>query len=137
MDNKNMASEARWRERFSDYEKALERLRESLKKEKLNELEKDGTIQRFEFTFELAWKTLKDYLEDQSFIDVTSPKKAIQKAFEGGLIKNGDIWIEMQEDRNRMAHIYNQSESEKIFENIRGKYVKELGELISALGKEL
>lgn len=132
-----MISEARWRERFSDYKKALERMRESLKKEELNELEKDGVIQRFEFTFELAWKTLKDYLEDQSFIDVTSPKKAIQKAFENGLIQNGDAWIEMQEDRNRMSHMYDQSEGEKIFEHIKEKYTKELSDLVIALEKEI
>jgi nucleotidyltransferase substrate binding protein (TIGR01987 family) len=131
-----MISEARWRERFLDYKKALKRMQESLKKDELNELEKDGVIQRFEFTFELAWKTLKDYLEDQSFIDVTSPKKAIQKAFESDLIKNGDAWIEMQEDRNRMSHMYNQSESEKIFENIKRIYIKELSDLVIALEKE-
>ena len=131
-----MVNEARWRERFEDYKKAFLRMQEALSKENFSELEKDGVIQRFEFTFELAWKTLKDYLEDQSFADISSPKKAIRKAFESGLIQDGNIWIEMQEDRNRMAHIYNQSESEKIFENIKEKYAKALNDLIVALEKE-
>lgn len=131
-----MVSEARWRERFEDYKKAVLRMQEALGKKNFSELEKDGVIQRFEFTFELAWKTLKDYLEDQSFADISSPKKAIQKAFESGLIGDGNIWIEMQEDRNRMSHLYNQSESEKIFENIKDKYAKALNDLIVALEKE-
>jgi nucleotidyltransferase substrate binding protein (TIGR01987 family) len=132
-----MISDARWRERFGDYKKAVRRMQDALKKESFSELEKDGVIQRFEFTFELAWKTLKDYLEDQSFIDISSPKKAIRKAFESGTIADGNIWIEMQEDRNRMSHIYNQSESEKIFKNIKDKYMKALNDLVIALEKEL
>ena len=132
-----MISEARWRERFGDYGKAVERLQEALKKEEFSELEKDGVIQRFEFSFELAWKTLRDYLEDQSFKDIASPKKSIQKAFEAGVIVDGDVWIEMQEDRNRMSHMYSQKESEKIFENIQEKYAKALGELAIALEKEI
>lgn len=131
-----MISEARWRERFEDYKKAFERMSEALDKKEFSELEKDGVIQRFEFTFELAWKTLKDYLEDQSFADISSPKKAIRKAFESGLIGDGDVWIEMQEDRNRMSHLYNQSESEKIFKNIKNKYAKALNDLVVALEKE-
>lgn len=132
-----MISEARWRERFRDYKKAMNRMQEALKKENFSELEKDGVVQRFEFTFELAWKTLKDYLEDQGFADISSPKKAIQKSFESGLIADGNVWIEMQEDRNKMSHMYSQSDSEKIFENIKDKYAKALNDLIIALEKEI
>jgi len=132
-----MNSEARWRERFGDYKKAVGRLQEALKKEEFNELEKDGVIQRFEFTFELAWKTVKDYLEDQNFTDISSPKKAIQKAFESGLIEDGHAWVEMQEDRNRMSHMYSQIDSEKIFVQVKNKYAKALNDLVVALEKEI
>jgi len=132
-----MLSEARWRERLGDYKKAVGRLQEALEKKEFNELEKDGVIQRFEFTFELAWKTVKDYLEDQNFTDISSPKKAIQKAFESGLIKDGHAWVEMQEDRNRMSHMYSQIDSEKIFAQVKNKYAKALSDLVVALEKEI
>ena len=76
-------------------------------------------------------------MEDQSFKDISSPKKSIQKAFESGIIADGQAWIEMQEDRGSMSHMYSQIDSEKIFENIRDKYAKTLNDLVIALEKEL
>ncbi len=128
-----MIKEARWQQRLADFQQAYQRLAEALKKTDFVDLEKDGVIQRFEFTFELAWKTLKDYLSDQGFSDVVSPKKAIQVAFENNLIKNGDIWIEMLEDRNRMSHMYDQKISENIFQNIQQKYRSAFEDLITKL----
>ena len=131
-----MEQETRWRQRLGDFEKSVGRLQEALNKKEFNELEKDGVIQRFEFTFELAWKTLKDFFEDQGFTDVSSPKKAIQKAFSNSLIKDGDLWIEMQEDRNRMSHLYDQTVSKIIFNNIKDKYAIALDNLAQTLKKE-
>ncbi len=131
-----MNEEIRWKQRLGDFEKSAERLQESLNRDEFSELEKDGVIQRFEFTFELAWKTLKDYLEDQGFADVSSPKKAIQKAFSNDLIKDGDLWVTMQEDRNRMSHLYDQSVSKIIFANIKEKYAAALAGLAKVLKRE-
>ena len=131
MDNKK-----RWQERLSDYKEAIKRLQGSLKKDDFTDLEKDGVIQRFEFTFEQARKTLKDYLEDQGFSDVVSPKKSIKQAFENNLLTQGDVWIDMLEDRNRLSYLYDQKVSESIFDNIKSKYSQELADLIQTLEKE-
>ena len=122
---------ARWQQRFFDLKKAFSKLQEAVNKEgELDELEKDGVIQRFEFTFELVWKTLQDYFGQQGFENIATPKKILKKAYETGIIKNEESWIEMLGDRNKMSHIYNQTESENIFENIKDKYVQEIEVII-------
>jgi nucleotidyltransferase substrate binding protein (TIGR01987 family) len=131
-----MEQEVRWRQRLEDFESALLKLSEGLEKNTFSELEKDGVIQRFEFTFELAWKTLKDYLEDQGIIDVPSPKKALKKAFQENLIVDGDLWLQMLEDRNSLSHLYKQEMSEKIFEHIKQNYVQALQDLALKFKKE-
>ena len=128
-----MLVEKRWQQSFADYKKAVNRLQKSLDQGSFNELEKDGVVQRFEFTFELAWKTLKKYLEDQGFSEIASPKKVIQKSFENNLFSNSDFWIEMLDDRNRMSHMYDQEASEEIFQNIKDKYFPELKKIIKTL----
>jgi nucleotidyltransferase substrate binding protein (TIGR01987 family) len=97
-----------------------------------DELDKDGVIQRFEFTFELLWKTLKLFLDDQGIL-TKSPKETIQEAFRFELIKNEEMFLEMLEDRNRTSHIYNQLDSEKIYERIKTRYVKEIKDLLNRL----
>lgn len=79
----------RWKQRLLDFGKALKKLEDGLKQKKFDELEKDGVIQRFEFTFELGWKTMKDYLEYAGHADVVSPKRVLRQAFVDGLIGNG------------------------------------------------
>lgn len=96
----NQAQTPRWQQRLKDFEKSAQRLKEAASKKEFSDLEKDGVIQRFEFTFELAWKTLKDYLENQGFSSVASPKKALQKSFSMDLVSEGNVWINMLEDRN-------------------------------------
>jgi nucleotidyltransferase substrate binding protein (TIGR01987 family) len=131
-----MAKQKRWQERLGEFEKAVKRLEESLGKKKFTDLEKDGIIQRFEFSFELAWKTLKDYLQDQGFSDAVSPKKSLKQAFANNLFDKGDLWIEMLEDRNRLSHLYDQKMSESFFNNIKNKYSTALRDLIKTLKKE-
>ena len=132
-----MSDKKRWQERLEDFQKAVSRLEEALAQEEYSELERDGVIQRFEFTFELAWKTLKDYLDDQGFKDVLSPKKAVKQAYANDLLANGDIWVEMLEDRNRMAHLYDQKTSLAIFKNIKDKYAGALYDLAEKLAKDI
>ena len=115
----------RYEERFKDYEKALKKLKEAFLAEP-TEIIIDGTLQRYEFTFELAWKTIKDYLEYNGIIDnISSPRNVIQQAYQSKIIKNADIWIQMMLDRNMLSHLYDEIKSREIYDNIKKKYLKE------------
>ena len=131
-----MNQKTRWEQRLEDLTKTYSRLAEAISQDDFEELEKDGVIQRFEFTFELAWKTLKDYLEDQGFTDISSPKKVLRKAFQGGLFQDDEIWLKMLEDRNSLSHLYKQEMSEIVFQKIKNDYTQALGDLILKLEKE-
>lgn len=101
----------RWKQRFQNFEKAFLQLSDAVDKiEKLDTLSKEGLIQRFEYTLELSWKTLKDYLESKEVI-AKFPKDVIKQSFQADLIDNGEIWMNMLEKRNILTHTYD----EKIF----------------------
>jgi nucleotidyltransferase substrate-binding family protein len=126
----------RFEERRKDYNNALEKLEESLKETSQDfddttmQVIIDGTLHRFEFTFELAWKTIKDYLEYMGITNKTgSPRENIQAAFKQGIIDDGEIWIEIMLSRNELSHLYNEETSRKIYENIKNKYIKEFEKL--------
>lgn len=119
----------RIRERYEDYKRALERLKEAILEEP-TEIIIDGTIQRYEFTFELAWKIMKDYLEYNGFVDgLASPRNIIQLAFQNKIIKNGDIWIQMMLDRNLLSHLYDEEKSREIYNNIKNSYLVQFEQL--------
>lgn len=127
----------RLKERFEDYSKALQRLKEALLEE-TSAIVIDGTIQRYEFTFELAWKTVKDYLEYNGIVDnVASPRNTIQHAFQSKIIQDGEIWIQMMLDRNALSHLYDEERSREIYENIKNKYIVEFEKLKEFLEKNL
>lgn len=91
----------------------------------LSQLEKEGVIQRFEYTFELAWKTLKDYLEYSGIIlKQITPKEVIKTGFESKILPDGDLWIEMLAKRNLLSHTYSQEVFANSIEQIRMDYVK-------------
>ena len=118
----------RLKERAEDYCKALERLKEAILQAP-TDIIIDGTLQRYEFTFELAWKTMKDYLEYNGIIDsVATPRAIIQSAFQSKIIKNGEMWIQMMLDRNSLSHLYDEEKSRTIYINIKDKYLKEFEE---------
>ena len=112
-------------------QEAFGRLKEGTKAA-ADELDKDGVIQRFEFTFELLWKTLKLFLSDQGIL-IKSPKESLQEAFKFGLFENEDIFLDMLDDRNLSSHIYSRIDSEKIYERIKNSYVKEIENLLTGL----
>lgn len=122
----------RWRQRFSNYSKAVQQLNEFLEQPSLNKFERQGLIQCFEYTFELAWKTMKDFLEEEGFT-VKSPRMAIQTAFQMGIIHEGHIWIDALEKRNLMAHTYNEQIADEAENLIRSKYYSILEELYTYL----
>ena len=102
-----MQQDIRWSQRFENYCKALGHLREAITEiSNPSDLEKEGTIKRFEFTHELAWKVMRDYLEYEGITDIIGSRSAIRQAFNKGLITNGQVWMDMIESRNRTVHTY-------------------------------
>jgi nucleotidyltransferase substrate binding protein (TIGR01987 family) len=117
----------RWRQRLHNFNKAMNHLETALQIEQPDLLQTAGIIQFFEISFELAWKMLKDYLEEQGFQDVKSPRAALKKAFEIGLISHGQEWLELLEDRNRTVH--DEETATEIETLISGKYFPMMKEL--------
>jgi len=115
--------------RYENFKYALNRLTEALNFEEVNDIIIDGIIQRFEFTFELSWKLMKEFLEYEG-IEANSPRSVIREAFKIGLVDNGDKWISMLTDRNKTSHIYDEEESRGIYVNIKESYVKEFIDLL-------
>jgi len=127
---------SRFEERKADYKNALNKLEEALTENIYNLSENakqiiiDGVLHRFEFTFELAWKTMKDYLEYMGITNkIVSPRENIQEAFKQGLIEDGETWIEIMLSRNELSHLYDKQASRKIYEDIKNKYIKEFKKL--------
>lgn len=114
----------RFIQRKREYENAYERLKEALT-EKESEIVIDGALHRFKFTFELAWKSLKDYLEYMGLTEKTgSPREIIQQAFKQGIIEDGEAWINMMLSRNTLSHMYDEKTSRDIFYKIKNEYIK-------------
>ena len=123
MDNvMDETSEVRWMQRFSNYKKALSQFEKFIAKGQLNELEEQGLIQAFEYTHELAWNVLRDYLREQGNSAIHGSRDATREAFKLDLIQDGDGWMGMIKDRNRTSHTYNQATADLIAENIVKRY---------------
>ncbi len=117
----NDNTDIRWIQRLDNYNKALSTLSKAIElneKRELSELEKQGMIQSFEYTHELAWKLMKDYFIFQGNTEITGSRDATREAFKTGLIEDGDNWLKMIENRNLTSHTYNQETSEEIYTNI-------------------
>ena len=112
----------RWQQRFQNFEKAFLSVKEIEADRTFSDIEIDGFIQRFEITFELAWKVLQDYFYDQGYTEFKGPKKVLTKAFQDGLFEDGELWLSMLEDRNILTHVYDYNKSRKVFEHIKNQY---------------
>ena len=106
-----MNNDIRWKQRFQNFEKAYLLFDEAMQmdSEKLSQLEKEGIIQRFEVVIELAWKTLKDYLENEGYDAVKNGKHAIRVAFQDEIITDAENWMEALKKRNVTSHTYNEN----------------------------
>lgn len=104
-----------------------------IKLEKLDEAVRDSIIKKFEYTFELSWKTIKSYLEEEGFEEVASPKRALKQAFEIGLINDEETWSNMLEARNSTAHTYDEEKAIYYEDVIKNKYINALSTLVSKL----
>ena len=112
------------RTKFNNFSNALQRLKEGiLKLDESNDLARDGLIQRFEFTFELAWKTLKACFEDEGLLGLNSPKAVLREAFAAGIIKDEELWLMMLHDRNSTAHVYNEQLALEVCNRIQSQYI--------------
>jgi nucleotidyltransferase substrate binding protein (TIGR01987 family) len=112
----------RWVQRFNNYDKVIKLLESALQITNPDMVQKAGIIQFFEMSFELAWNLVKDYLEEQGFVDVKSPRSALKKAFETGLIENGHSWMDLLTDRNLTAHTYDEEKATELEVLIEEKY---------------
>ena len=127
----------RFEERRREFSNAVQRLKEALE-EKETDIVIDGVLHRFEFTFELAWKTMKDYLEYVGVIEKTgSPREIIKSAFEYGMIEDGESWINMMLARNRLTHLYDEEKSREVYKNIKNIYFELLNKLKNKFHEKL
>lgn len=117
--------------RLTELKVAFSRLKEAVPEIK-NQLEKDGAIQRFEFVFELVWKTLKDYAEDKGRFDAASPKDAFRVAADLGVIDNPLIWFDFLQSRNEATHLYNEQKANEVFSKIPS-FIDSVENLISKI----
>ncbi|HPJ89573.1 MAG TPA: nucleotidyltransferase substrate binding protein [Thermotogota bacterium] len=127
-----MTKKIRWIQRFNNFEKALNRLQSAVdmyQTRGLTDLEKQGMIQAFEFTHELSWKTMKDFLENRGNQDIFGSKDATRLSFTLGLIKDGEVWMDMIKSRNLSSHTYDENIAEKLVVRIVNEYVSEFEEL--------
>ena len=127
----------RWKQRFQNFSKALDYLETALKIENPDIIQKAGTIQFFEMSFELSWNLVKDYLEEQGFVDVKSPRTALKKAFEIGIIEKGHDWMDLLLDRNLTAHMYDEQKATEMELLILNKYLPILKSLHQHFNEKL
>ena len=135
-----MSREIRWHYRFRNFSRAYTLLSEATERDlsDLNQLEREGVIQRFEYTFELAWNTLKDWLEygGVALTEIT-PRNVIRQAYAARLIPYAETWLDMLIDRNLMSHTYDFARFEAVIQSTQTRYLSALNDMYLRLGAEL
>lgn len=127
----------RWIQRFSNFSKAMNHLENALQIPNPDIVQKAGIIQFFEMSFELAWNMVKDYLEEQGFVDIKSPRSALKKAFEMNILENGHDWMDLLQDRNLTAHTYDEQKATDMEQLISNKYFPLLKALKNSFNQKL
>ncbi len=133
-----MSQDVRWIQRFSNLKKAFAQLKDAVKlgeTRELSNLEKQGLIQAFEYTHELAWKTLKDFLENRGVIGLIGSKDTAREAFKVGIIEDGDAWMRMIISHNETSHTYDEGRVAAITDAITGRYFAAFKALVAKLGE--
>ena len=113
----DMDKDIRWKQRFYNFKKAFSQLEKFMMKKELNELEKQGLIKAFEYTYELAWKSLQDLLIEKGYNNIKGPKPVIEQSFKDGYIIDGKGWMRMHQSRNLTSHTYNEETAEEILKS--------------------
>lgn len=133
-----MDEDIRWKQRFDNFLAALTQLDYAVSEiSNPSNLEKEGTIQRFEFTHELAWSVMKDYLEYEGIAGIIGSRSASREAFNKGLIANGQVWMDMIDSRNRTVHTYMDEILQKEYHQIVSAYFKELTAFAETMKQKL
>ncbi|WP_322822525.1 nucleotidyltransferase substrate binding protein [Chloroflexus sp.] len=130
------SQDIRWIQRFKHFTKALLQLEQAVELSRtraLSDLEKQGLIQAFEYTHELAWKTLKDFLEDKGVYNLYGSRDSTREAFKRGLIDDGKVWMDMIKSRNLSSYTYNQEIADAIAGRIVERYVTAFQQLLNRL----
>ena len=126
----------RWIQRFNHFTHAFSQSRKAVdlaQQRPLSELEEQGLIQAFEYTHELAWKTLKDFLESRGVSNLYGSKDTTREAFKQGLLGNGETWMDMIKSRNLTSHTYNEETAQAIVQAICKSYFPEFNQLFAAM----
>lgn len=134
MENKK---DIRWHQRFINFNKAFKQLERFMEHDRLNEMEEQGLIKAFEYTYELSWKTLQDLLKEKGYIDIVGPKPVIEQSFQDGYITDGHGWMKMHVSRNLSSHTYDQQTANEIISGIKNEYFILLKNLVLRLDEEL
>lgn len=132
-----MSPDIRWKQRFSNYTRAFQSLTEAValsQQRELSALEQQGLIQSFEFTHELAWKMLKDYLEYQGVSNIVGSRDASRVAFQNALIQDGEVWMQMIAARNQTSHTYNLKVAQSVVESILNRFYPAFNQLAGKFG---
>ncbi len=124
----------RWKQRFQNLDRAFCQLERGLAITNPSDIEQQGIIQSFEFTFELCWKTLKDYLESQGVI-CQFPREVIKKAFQHQILAEGECWLDMLGKRNMLAHTYDENLAMEAYKLIKDDFAPEIRTLVQLLRK--
>ena len=121
--------DTRWLQRFENFDRALALLQDALARgpSALTQLEKEGVVQRFEYTLELAWKTIKDYLEESGLVlTAVTPRQVVKDAFAARIVADGQTWIDMLDHRNLLSHTYDPVNFEQAVDAIHDRYLAAL-----------
>ena len=127
----------RWQQRYSNFQKALSQLERFVQNDELNEMEEQGLIKAFEYTFELAWKTLQDFLKEKGYVGIVGPRPVIEQSFQDGYISDGTGWLRMLTARNLSSHTYDEETAKEIIGGIKSVFIILLKDLKIRLAKEL
>ncbi len=133
---KDNTKDIRWEQRFSNFKKAYSQLAEFPELGELNKFEKQGLIKAFEYTFELAWKTLQDLLKNEGYQNVSGPRSVIEQSFQDGYIADGEGWMEMLKSRNEASHTYQEEVAEQISSAIKEEFIDLFNDFLKRLEDE-
>jgi nucleotidyltransferase substrate binding protein (TIGR01987 family) len=131
--NSSALPDVRWQQRLTNLEAAFAQLRSAVelyRQRHLSDLERQGLVKAFEFTHELSWNVMKDYLEYQGTQNITGSRDAARESFQRGLIQSGDVWMEMIRSRNLTSHTYHRKVAEELTEKIASAYYQRFLEFI-------
>lgn len=130
-------ADVRWIQRYANYRKSVVNLDEAPAMTQPTKLERQGQVKSFELCFELAWKTIRDYLVELGFTDIAGPRPVIRRAFQEGVITDGEGWALMQQAQNESVQLYDEDHARSLETQIRSRFADLLRDLDTRLRREV